>query len=113
MYPAVTVFVLVTLYCSRLYLTVQPTQHYLSGEGSFDGIWNFERDANNLLLSDAQCDAAFPGLFKEIDRAVSHRRRNHITISEIDEIKISNGYVRGMIYDQQVGAAIPRLDSSN
>lgn len=114
LYPAAAVFVLIIFYYSRSYPTVWPTQHYLSGqEGSFDGIWNFERDAKNLLLSDAQCDAAFPGLFKEVDRAVEQRRKNYITINEINEIKRDNGYVRGMIYDQQVSALIPRLDSDN
>ena len=72
--------------------------------GSFDGVWDFERDANNLLLSDAQCDAAFPSLFQEIDRAVEHRRHKHVTKKDLDNIEISNGYVRGMIYNQQVGA---------
>jgi hypothetical protein len=54
------------------------------------------------MLTDTQCDQAFPGLFKEIDRAVEHRRNKAITMQEIDDIVPSNGYVRAMIYEQQV-----------
>jgi len=68
----------------------------------FDGRWDFARDRNNLLLDDSQCDVAFPKLFEEVDRAVSTRSRNHITSNELDAITPKNGYVRAMIYDQEV-----------
>ena len=78
--------------------------------------WDFVRDARNFLMTDARCDEAFPGLFKEIDRAVEERRDNHITKKELDSIKEEidrtdkekeekkkvKGYMRAMIYDQQV-----------
>jgi hypothetical protein len=64
--------------------------------------WNFVRDARNFLMTDARCDEAFPGLFKEIDRAVEVRKDDHITIGEVDSIKKVKGYMRAMIYDQQV-----------
>lgn len=103
-YPTIAVFTLVILWLQFSRSSIHP----INSPGGkhrveyFNGVWNFERDANNLLLSERQCDLAFPGLFKEVDRSVKHRKDNHVSLSEIDNIKISNGYVRGMIYNQQV-----------
>lgn len=76
----------------------------LSQPGPADG-WAFDakRDAKNFGLSPEQCDAAFPKLWAEIDRAVAHRKKvGNITP---DEVKIGwkiDGIVRAMIYDRQV-----------
>lgn len=70
--------------------------------GYFDGRWNFTRDANNLLLTDSQCDAAFPGLYEEIERPAQLRKDRHITLKEINGIVPRNGYIRCLIYDQKV-----------
>lgn len=70
----------------------------------FDGAWNYERDRDNLLLTQGQCDQAFPDLFAEIDRASAARSLNPISIKELDSITPRNGYIRAMIYDQQVSA---------
>jgi hypothetical protein len=64
--------------------------------------WDFVRDARNFLMNDARCDEAFPELFKEIDRAVEVRKNDHVTLKELDEIAKVKGYMRAMIYDQQV-----------
>jgi hypothetical protein len=64
--------------------------------------WDFVRDARNFLMTDARCDEAFPELFKEIDRAVEVRKNDHVTLKELDEIVKVKGYMRAMIYDQQV-----------
>jgi hypothetical protein len=64
--------------------------------------WDFVRDARNFLMTDARCDEAFPELFKEIDRAVEVRKQDHVTMKELDSIMKVNGYMRAMIYDQQV-----------
>lgn len=69
---------------------------------SFDGVWKYARDKDNLLLDQAQCENAFPGLFDEVDRAVNDRRPRPITVEELDQIEPKNGYIRAMIYDQQV-----------
>jgi hypothetical protein len=68
----------------------------------FDGTWNYQRDAENLMLDSQQCDQAFPGLFEEVDRPVNERMHTPITVEEIDAIPKQNGYVRAMIYNQQV-----------
>lgn len=69
---------------------------------SFDGTWNYKRDAKNLLLDEEQCEAAFPALFVEPKRAEGDRKGKKITITELDDIEPLTGYVRAMIYDQQV-----------
>lgn len=71
-------------------------------KGAFNGSWNFSRDAGNLLMTDAHCDAAFPDLFKDIDRAVKSREYHHITEGELDITPHIPGYIRGLVYDQQV-----------
>ncbi len=68
----------------------------------FNGTWDYERDWGNLMLDSSQCDQAFPGLFEEIRRPMKDRRHRHISLDEIDSITPRNGYVRAMIYDQQV-----------
>ncbi len=68
----------------------------------FDGTWNYQRDAENLMLDGQQCDQAFPGLFEEVDRPMKKRMHNHITFEEIENMPKQNGYVRVMIYNQQV-----------
>lgn len=68
----------------------------------FDGSWNYERDRDNLLLTQGQCDQAFPDLFADIDRASEARSVHPITLQELDSITPRNGYIRAMVYDQQV-----------
>jgi hypothetical protein len=95
-----------------VYWRPQPTvrnlgQHFMSQpheKHRFDGAWNYERDRDNLLLTQEQCDQAFPDLFAEIDRASEARASNPISITELDSITPRNGYIRAMIYDQQVSA---------
>lgn len=79
-----------------------PSGQYAQGPWQFDGYWNFYRDRNNLMLDNAQCEVAFPSLFDEVKRAVEERRHKHVTVDELDSIVPKNGYVRAMIYDQEV-----------
>lgn len=84
---------------------VHPSRSPLSqphSEHQFDGSWSYERDRNNLLLTQGQCDQAFPHLFADIDRARDARSTNRITLQELDSIPPRPGYIRAMIYDQQV-----------
>jgi hypothetical protein len=68
----------------------------------FDGSWNYQRDRDNLMLTQDQCDQAFPDLYTEIDRARDVRKSRLISLKELDAIPARNGYIRAMIYDQQV-----------
>lgn len=72
------------------------------GQHQFNGTWDYKRDRDNLLLTQDQCNQAFPGLFAEIDCARDARSNNPFTITELDSITPRNGYIRAMIYDQQV-----------
>lgn len=72
----------------------------------FNGTWDFRRDEKNYHLDDVECQEAFPGLFDEVDRAVEDRRDRTITFEEVESIPRINGYVRGMIYDQEVGFSL-------
>lgn len=84
-----------------------PRDAHPAARGLFDGTWNFTRDARNLKLSETQCKQAFPNLYVEIDRAVEDRRSNHVTLKETDEMAKGEGFIRAMIYDQQVLFSAP------
>jgi hypothetical protein len=78
---------------------------------SFNDTWDFARDRHYLLFNNDQCNQIFPDLYADIDRAVKDRHGQRITLQEIDSIEPVNGYVRGMIYNQQVRAMeLPILD---
>ncbi|KAK5192133.1 hypothetical protein LTR92_008080 [Exophiala xenobiotica] len=72
------------------------------GNRHFNGRWKYERDAENLMLNSHQCEQAFPGLFQEVERPVNGRKHSPITLEELDSNPQQNGYVRAMIYDQQL-----------
>jgi hypothetical protein len=71
--------------------------------------WEFQpdRDAEDYGLTDNQCSSAFPKLFIEIDKAVARRENNPITMEELDSREKSNGLIRGMIFNAEVGSDIP------
>ncbi|KAK8197989.1 glycosyl transferase family 90-domain-containing protein [Phyllosticta capitalensis] len=72
--------------------------------------WRFdsEKDALNYGLTDDQCDAAFPGLFQEIDRAREHFKENKIQEKDVrigageEEITNSRSEFHAMIYNGQL-----------
>jgi hypothetical protein len=71
------------------------------------GHWTFTpiRDQRVYTLSPEQCNAAFPGLFTEIDRAVEYRKKvGMVTPADVDISWKDDGAVRAVILDQQVRA---------
>lgn len=70
--------------------------------------WIFDprRDEQNFGLNDAQCDDAFPDLYKEIERAVAFRQNNNLDNVKEEELDISwrggGEIIRLMIHDRQV-----------
>ncbi|KAJ5960644.1 CAZyme family GT90 [Penicillium vulpinum] len=54
------------------------------------------------MLTQDQCDQAFPDLYAELDRARDDRKSRLISLKDIDAIPARNGYIRAMIYDQQL-----------
>ncbi|KAK2789842.1 hypothetical protein FQN53_001205 [Emmonsiellopsis sp. PD_33] len=67
--------------------------------------WSFQygRDDQNVGLTRDQCQAAFPGLFEDVNRAVDFwRPRGGITPNHLDQIALRNGMARGMIYDGEL-----------
>lgn len=91
---------------------VQPVQTPLTqphGQHRFNGAWSYERDRDDLLLTQGQCDLAFPDLFADLERAGAARADRPITLREIDSVPPRNGYIRAMIYDQQVGPSVYSL----
>ena len=72
----------------------------------FDPDWTFNatRDERVFGLSLEQCDASFPMLFNEINRATQYqlRRQNKVTPEDLDISWAEHGLVRAMIVDQQV-----------
>jgi hypothetical protein len=82
----------------------QPTGAFLPGfVRASEWVFNSTRDAGNYGLSTGQCDAAFPGLFQELERAASYRRTlERITLHDVDLSWTKEGVVRAMIVEQQV-----------
>lgn len=80
----------------------QPRKGLYDVKTPYNGTWNFVRDRKNYLLSSHQCDTLFPDLYKDLDRAIKDRNGKKITLKEIDSIKPKNGFIRGIIYDQQL-----------
>ncbi|KAL9096838.1 MAG: hypothetical protein Q9165_000802 [Trypethelium subeluteriae] len=78
-----------------------------------NGEWKFDptEDAENYGLDDAQCDAAFPALYFEIDRAAAWWRSNrNITLEDVDISWKGSGMVRAMIYGHQLYVIEPRYN---
>lgn len=71
-----------------------------------DAAWNFARDGRRLVMGSTACQGAFPGLFGEVDRMVEKRRRDKITREELDKVDRRNGYLRVMLFDQEVCGAV-------
>ena len=69
-----------------------------------DWTWNHTIDANNLLLTHRQCNLAFPDFFQDIDRSVRKHRAPayNIKLEDLDKLWNINGFVRAMIYEQQL-----------
>lgn len=88
-------------------LQPRPNLPYNNGAHSsvlsgFNGTWDWRRDGKNFILDEEQCEQAFPGLFEEVKRAVRDRHGKSVTLEEMDAIEPVNGYIRGMIYEQEV-----------
>ncbi|RVD81364.1 uncharacterized protein DFL_009230 [Arthrobotrys flagrans] len=69
-------------------------------------------DERNFIMTEQQCEASFPGLYVEIERAVEDRRSRPITLDELESVKNSTyGYFRGIIYNQEL--YVMRLSEPN
>lgn len=70
--------------------------------------WAFDtkRDERHYGLSEAQCDAAFPDFYQEIDRAVAFRKEtglDHVKEEDVDiEWRKGGEIIRIMLFDRQV-----------
>ncbi|KAK5708089.1 hypothetical protein LTR97_000629 [Elasticomyces elasticus] len=65
--------------------------------------YSYKRDRRNYGLSEEQCSAAFPKLYKEVDRAVAYRKKGgNVTSEELDPSWRGDGIVRAMIHDNQL-----------
>jgi hypothetical protein len=70
--------------------------------------WSFDlaRDGQNYGLSDAQCDAAFPGYFEESHRTAERWKQDrNITVDDVDiswRDDAGREMVRAMIINRQV-----------
>ncbi|KAJ5089541.1 hypothetical protein N7532_008225 [Penicillium argentinense] len=49
--------------------------------GLFNGTWDYQRDKDNLLLDQGECEQAFPALFDEIERAKRDRQSRDMDLS--------------------------------
>ncbi|ORY11507.1 glycosyl transferase family 90-domain-containing protein [Clohesyomyces aquaticus] len=60
--------------------------------------WEYKSDAQHYGLEDGQCQAAFPGLFEDVERARKHRRGKKVAERELSGFPLSKGMVRAMIF---------------
>jgi hypothetical protein len=67
-----------------------------------DWRFDFDRDGQNLGLTLTQCEAAFPGLFEDVIRAVDVRWEKPISKQELDDIELGHGMVRATIFEGKV-----------
>lgn len=59
----------------------------------------YERDAQNEAFTEDQCNAAFPGLFEDVDRGVKFWGLNgNITQQSLDVVQLVNSMTRAMFY---------------
>lgn len=78
------------------------TQVVHTATDRLDKTWNFERDSRRLTFSRAECDQHFPKLYFHLESAVQVRNGSRISSDEIGAVTPANGYIRAMIYDEQV-----------
>jgi hypothetical protein len=67
-------------------------------------VFDYKKHGRNYGLSDEQCNFAFPDLYREIDRAVEHRKTvvGNITPDETEVEWRGDGIVKAMIHDNQL-----------
>ena len=74
--------------------------------GATEGGWQFQhgRDDLDFAMSEYKCNAAFPGLFEEVHRAVGWRveQGSNVSLAELDAMTIERGRVRVLIIDGQI-----------
>ncbi|KAJ5494890.1 hypothetical protein N7539_000006 [Penicillium diatomitis] len=75
---------------------------YLSSSASGTPRWTFQftRDAQNEALDTSQCQAAFPGLFEDINRGQSYWQAHGggLISEDLDDISLEPGMVRAFIH---------------
>ena len=96
-------------HCACETATVFECQSCLNHSYSLDPVpsayweFRFERDGKNRGLTERECNAAFPGLFEDVDRAVKFWwLRGTITQHVLDEIQLVDGMTRAMVYDSNL-----------
>lgn len=67
-------------------------------------VFDWEKDGRNYGLTEEQCNFAFPELYKEIERAVMHRKDKLGLLQEedMDVVWRGDGMVQAMIHDKQL-----------
>lgn len=66
-------------------------------------VFTYPRDANDYGLDEEQCQAAFPGLYEDIERANRYRRGlGKVSQEELSSFDLSKGMVRAMVYNGEV-----------
>lgn len=74
-----------------------------SAVASDDWVFDPQVHARYYGLTNEQCDASFPGLWLELERAASHRLAiGNITPEDVDISWRGDGIVRAMVHDHQV-----------
>jgi hypothetical protein len=70
-------------------------------------VFSYRRDAHDYGLDEDQCQAAFPGLYEDIDRAKRYRKATlgKVTEQDLSSFELTKGMVRAMIYESEVSTS--------
>lgn len=78
--------------------------------------WEFQvaRDASNEALDRDQCQAAFPGLFEDVARAVTYwRSHGALSTEELDMIRLEWGMARAFIHRGELHVVAARAKAED
>ena len=74
-----------------------------ASENTSTQTYDYHRDAHNISLEKDQCNAFFPGLYKDIHRGVEYwTKRASITTKDLKDTPLQKGMARASIYNGEL-----------
>lgn len=81
-----------------------------TGEEDEAWVFSYRRDRKDYGLDEDQCQAAFPGLYEDIERSKKlWKLKGKVTERHLSSFELTKGMVRALIYEGQVCAMTMHL----